>query len=536
MRHHPAPLRFTEASAHPLLIAGIMTNHRRLRFPARASLSFAWCALLAGLFGCELAETEVVGEDGGDELGEIPANFSASLGGGAFRIQAEDYGDGGADVAYHDTTPGNTGGVYRDDDVDIQATGDTGGGYNVGWIREGEFLAYHFDLPAPADVNFEARISSAIAGNKTVRITVDGARQPEVVYSGQDGWQVYSDLGLGTVALDAGRHRVRIDTTTGDFNLNYIRVTYAPVCTVTSKLVNTCRPWLGAWSMHSQDAPGGDAKSQLLWHEQRIGRKVDIVHSYHPPGSKPLDSYEKYFLDRPDTILLINWKPTETWREADGRNSTVNANIDATATALKAIAPKKVMLALFHEPEDNVSGGVSCVNPPGGSGTPAEYRAMWQNVRDRFDAKGVNNVVWVWNVMGYSGWFCMLKDLYPGDDLVDWIMWDPYIRGANDNFDLSISSFYDWMEEHSDATHQFTKKAWGLAEWGTWDSTQPQAYKAFDDAKLAVENNWFPRLKALVIFDARTGSRIAYSHAGAYDAEEVKHYRAFAQSAAFRDP
>ena len=37
------------------------------------------------------------------------------------RIEAEDYDLGGEGVAYHDTTAGNTGGAYRDDDVDIES-------------------------------------------------------------------------------------------------------------------------------------------------------------------------------------------------------------------------------------------------------------------------------------------------------------------------------------------------------------------------------------------------------------------------------
>ncbi len=36
------------------------------------------------------------------------------------RIEAEDYDIGGETIAYHDTTPGNTGGAYRHDDVDIE--------------------------------------------------------------------------------------------------------------------------------------------------------------------------------------------------------------------------------------------------------------------------------------------------------------------------------------------------------------------------------------------------------------------------------
>ena len=52
-------------------------------------------------------------------------------------IQAENFDNGGQGVAYYDTTPGNTGGAYRSTDVEIQATSDTGGGYNVGWLGHG---------------------------------------------------------------------------------------------------------------------------------------------------------------------------------------------------------------------------------------------------------------------------------------------------------------------------------------------------------------------------------------------------------------
>src|SRR6202049_3187450 len=45
-------------------------------------------------------------------------------------VQAEDYDKGGEGLAYHDTTAGNSGGAYRQDDVDIQAG--TAGAYNVG--------------------------------------------------------------------------------------------------------------------------------------------------------------------------------------------------------------------------------------------------------------------------------------------------------------------------------------------------------------------------------------------------------------------
>ena len=53
------------------------------------------------------------------------------------RIEAEDYDLGGEGIAYHDTTPGNLGGIYRQDDVDIETLAGEGTP-NVGWIRNGE--------------------------------------------------------------------------------------------------------------------------------------------------------------------------------------------------------------------------------------------------------------------------------------------------------------------------------------------------------------------------------------------------------------
>jgi len=38
---------------------------------------------------------------------------------GTLHIEAENYDSGGQNVSYYDTTPGNQGGLYRTDDVDI---------------------------------------------------------------------------------------------------------------------------------------------------------------------------------------------------------------------------------------------------------------------------------------------------------------------------------------------------------------------------------------------------------------------------------
>ncbi|MDB5186502.1 MAG: hypothetical protein JWL85_1025, partial [Candidatus Saccharibacteria bacterium] len=68
----------------------------------------------------------------------------------------------------------------------------------------------------------------------------------------------------------------------------------APVCTISDKLVNSCRPWLGAAVGNYPDLPAGH-ENQIYAHEERIGRPLDIVHLYHVPGERPLSDEDKLF-------------------------------------------------------------------------------------------------------------------------------------------------------------------------------------------------------------------------------------------------
>ena len=74
-------------------------------------------------------------------------------------IEAENFDDGGEGVAYHDNTAGNTGGQYRStEDVDIQISGE--GGYDVGWIGDGEWLAYTVNVAAAGSYSIQLRVAS----------------------------------------------------------------------------------------------------------------------------------------------------------------------------------------------------------------------------------------------------------------------------------------------------------------------------------------------------------------------------------------
>jgi len=139
-------------------------------------------------------------------------------------IQAEDYDVGGPGVAYNDTTAGNTGGGYRTDDVDIEACGDTGGGWNVGWIVDGEWLEYTVNATS-GTYTITARVASAGATVGDLQVSLDGVVLGTIAVNNTGGWQTYVDASITGVAITGGNNKVlRLQSVNGgDFNVNYIR-------------------------------------------------------------------------------------------------------------------------------------------------------------------------------------------------------------------------------------------------------------------------------------------------------------------------
>ena len=304
------------------------------------------------------------------------------------------------------------------------------------------------------------------------------------------------------------------------------------VCTISAKLVNSCRPWLGAES-------GGYGvtgfRARMLEHEARIGRQVDIVHTYLGTGNQVLTSDIVTLARRPGTIALVNWRVANRWADAAGRSATVNGQIDRMADSIKALGTTKIMLNVHHEPENDISPGgyPSCPNTTfiGTSGAVVDYVGMWRNVRARFNARGVSNVVWVMNYMGWKGWNCVVKGLWPGNSYVDWVMWDPYPRNAT--WTTFVGWFYDFLIANNDAEHNFMSKPWGLAEFGFVGTSQTAAYRIYEDLRANLRNGVHSRLKAYVVWDnylpnITNDNRVGYSLSHVKDPIEQQRYNAFA--------
>lgn len=142
---------------------------------------------------------------------------------GSFEV--EDYREGGAGVGYHDKTPGNSGGAYRDGDVDIRTCNDGSNCYSVGWWSYGEWLAYDLNVTDTGSYTFEIR---AATGRDDVRLALDLDEEQltTVALPNTGSASDFTDVISDPVTLNAGQYTLKIRVTSGhSFDLNTVTVT-----------------------------------------------------------------------------------------------------------------------------------------------------------------------------------------------------------------------------------------------------------------------------------------------------------------------
>ncbi|MGM8228672.1 carbohydrate-binding protein [Cellvibrio sp. ARAG 10.3] len=149
-----------------------------------------------------------------DQYGVPSINYTRVPG----RIQAEDYEE------FYDATPGNQGGQYKSDDVDIQSTNDAGGGFNVGWIDAGEWLEFPIDITEAGNYQIQFRVAS-LNGSGTISMDIDGSSFNATVDVPNTGnWQQWQTVTSVHKNFSVGKRILRLTALEGGFNLNWIDI------------------------------------------------------------------------------------------------------------------------------------------------------------------------------------------------------------------------------------------------------------------------------------------------------------------------
>lgn len=273
-------------------------------------------------------------------------------------------------------------------------------------------------------------------------------------------------------------------------------------CTVSAKLVPSCGAWWGVTPVTGNRA---DPPAAVHAFEREIGRPVDIYHGYHV-GSGLFPTAGEIALTRQrghHRMLVLNWRPDtgRTWRQVAA--GAMDGTIAREAAYLKANFRQRFWLVIHHEPEDEVR------ETPGSGYTAADYRAMFRHIVGRFRARGVRNILFTVVFMGYTGYMAKpwFKGLYPGDDVVDWVGFDPFAKSNIKDYAnlvnkvaaaqerLGFPGFYDYSARY------FPSKPLMLSEWAVLEKPGDPGRKPAFYQSVARQFADFPRIKALAYYD-----------------------------------
>ncbi|GAB3032777.1 glycoside hydrolase family 11 protein [Natronobiforma cellulositropha] len=168
------------------------------------------------------------GEEPGDDTGsEEPETGDQEPYGGTphaipGRIQAEEYDEGGPDVAYSDNTSENEGGAMRTDQyVDI-SSGSGGSGYSIGHIEAGEWVEYTVDVTQSGEYTVDALVASDSDGG-AFNLEVGGQDiSGDVSFGATGGWDTWETVSTSGVSLSAGQQVIRVSMNESWWDLNYL--------------------------------------------------------------------------------------------------------------------------------------------------------------------------------------------------------------------------------------------------------------------------------------------------------------------------
>lgn len=266
-------------------------------------------------------------------------------------------------------------------------------------------------------------------------------------------------------------------------------------CGAQAKLAPACGALWGVYTTQ-----GANLTSAVTDLESKVDRKFDITLRYHDfsnhqhQGQFPDAAEQALGKDR---TLLFAWQSrvsdTKTdiaWaRIAKGE---MDGFIDSAATRIKAYG-QQVMIAFDPEFDNQKKKG------------PIEdYVRAYQRIHDRFAAKGVTNVTWLWISTGYlgAGNDQHIMDGYPGDKYVDWIGYDPYnfytCNGTGwSTFEQKVANPYKFF-----VSQGLGDKPQLLSEYGTsYDPANPtRATQWHKDIPAALKK--YPNIKGLVRFNS----------------------------------
>ena len=243
--------------------------------------------------------------------------------------------------------------------------------------------------------------------------------------------------------------------------------------------------------------------ASLASFESRTGRRLDLVYRFHDIDDEITADERRLVADGRLLHISIDARYFDGERLAwsDVAMGRYDAALRRQAAGIAAMR-RPVFVTFEHEadqPDKQVQG------------SGPEFVAAWRHVREVFNAAGASNAIWVWVMMGTADGLPRAAQLWPGNDVVDWISWDVYNSsgcrmGAVDpnryvSFKDSARLFYDWLMKHRLTLGIDTSKPMMISEAGSVLYPQAMHRTAGWYADIPAVVRSMPQVKAVSLWD-----------------------------------
>lgn len=149
-------------------------------------------------------------------------------------VEAENFDIGGQYLTYYDTELENLGGAYRlDEAVDIELRKD--GGYQVGYVEQGEWMEYTVNVANAGEYEFTAHVASQLA-NGEFQIKIGSKRSSVITTPSTGDWETLTTVS-GLIELEAGEQIMRF-TIKGENAFNIDKIDFAEASSVINKKIS----------------------------------------------------------------------------------------------------------------------------------------------------------------------------------------------------------------------------------------------------------------------------------------------------------
>ncbi|MES2732525.1 MAG: glycoside hydrolase family 9 protein [Bacteroidota bacterium] len=211
---------------------GFFVNGTQVGEDTSAPYTFAWPCSIVGHYLLTAVATDNQGTPTTSFIisidvtqGAIQTPFDGVIGIPGF-IEAENFDNGGEGISFHDTTPTNLSGAYRNTAVDIEPCSETT--HNLDFSASGEWTEYSVLVAASGQYRIDTRVASPVGGS--FHIEMDGVNVSGAInVPNTGGWQNWVNVAQ-IVNLTAGSHIMRFFIDQAEFNTN--KFTFTPLFTI----------------------------------------------------------------------------------------------------------------------------------------------------------------------------------------------------------------------------------------------------------------------------------------------------------------